>query len=151
MESDSYLPALHDLNVALDQAESKNNTLLHLLKRAMNMIDVAVIVSDVDASLQLWNKTAGELIGLEHSGVPQEQWAEHFGLQDPNNQGELIPTHKLPLVRALKGERVQNELIFCRYGNGKGIMIDMFGEPVFDDDGKQIGAVVIFSEHKDER
>src|SRR5262249_38831905 len=57
----------------------------------------------------------------------------------------LFPTDQLPLVRALRGESLDDvELYVRRPGSAGGIFLNVTGRPLRDPDGKIYGGVVVF-------
>ena len=65
----------------------------------------AVIVGEPGGKLALFNRAAREVCGQGATDLPPEQWPEHYQAFEADGR-TLMPTHRLPVVRALAGETV---------------------------------------------
>jgi PAS domain S-box-containing protein len=112
-----------------------------------NLAD-AVLACDADGKIVLLNRRAREggdgfpAHATLPSSVPPDRWAQYFKLYSPG-ASELLPTHELPLMRALKGESVRDVQLEARGDNGALAVINVSGGPVLDADGRIQGAVVV--------
>lgn len=131
-----------DNEVALSKEQlNKQNTLLQSV--IQNMGDGLVVV-DEKGKFILWNPASEKIIGIGLLDISQEQWADTYGVFWPENKN-LFKTEELPLVRALKGEELDNLEIFIQnYKKTIGNFIVMSASPLKDEFGKITGAVAVF-------
>jgi PAS domain-containing protein len=110
-----------------------------------------VIVADARGKFLVWNAAAEHMIGLGPADTPLDKWAGLYGCCLPDMKTPY-PTERLPLVRALRGEAVNEEEMFLR--NAKrpdGIWLSVNARPLHFEDGSVHGGVVVFrdiTEHK---
>lgn len=131
-----------DNEVALSKEQlNKQNTLLQSV--IQNMGDGLVVV-DEKGKFILWNPASEKIIGIGLLDISQEQWADTYGVFWPETKN-LFKTEELPLVRALKGEELDNLEIFIQnYKKTIGNFIVMSASPLKDEFGKITGAVAVF-------
>jgi PAS domain-containing protein len=90
------------------------------------------------------NKAARSLLGEPDPHLKLEEWPQRFGLY--LDDGVMpFPGQKLPLIRALRGEEVQEaaEIILRKEGNTKGIWISMSAELLRDENANIDGAIAV--------
>jgi two-component system, sensor histidine kinase and response regulator len=115
-----------------------------ILKAVLESMGEGVVVADADGRFQLFNPMAQELLGLGSSDIPPEQWSSYFALFLPDTVTPF-PTDDLPLVRALRGESVDDvEMFVRRPGPGTDIFINVTGRPIRDEEGRIYGGVAVF-------
>lgn len=81
--------------------------------------------------------------------LPIERWEEVFGRVEKWD-GTYAPPEEWPIYRALQGEEVRDEVLVT-YHSGKKRVHLCDANPLTDEDGDQVGAVVYFWEVPDER
>ncbi len=112
------------------------------LDTVLNSIGDALVVCDQKGQLELWNEAATELLGV---GVPlpPEEWAKQYGLYLPDKVTPC-PPELVPLSRALRGEHVEQELLFVRSPERpEGRWHSVNARPVRASDGTLEGAVTL--------
>jgi sigma-B regulation protein RsbU (phosphoserine phosphatase) len=126
---------------------------LDIVKGALGNIPDGVIVVDSEGRFLLFNQAAEQILGIGASQSDPADWSSNYGCYMPDKV-TLFPSKELPLYRALRGERVNNEQIYIK--NSKrpaGVWISVSGKPLRDDGGNIWGGMVIFrditSRHKD--
>lgn len=131
-----------DNEVALSKEQlNKQNTLLQSV--IQNMGDGLVVV-DEKGKFILWNPASEKIIGIGLLDISQEKWADTYGVFWAETKN-LFKTEELPLVRALKGEELDNLEIFIQnYKKTIGNFIVMSASPLKDEFGKVTGAVAVF-------
>jgi signal transduction histidine kinase len=70
---------------------------------------MAVGVCDADGVLVMLSPAMESLLGVEYSPVPDSRWADQYCIHD--EAGRALPAGADPLARALRGERVTNQVI----------------------------------------
>ncbi|MEQ6884819.1 PAS domain S-box protein [Salicola sp. Rm-C-2C1-2] len=123
------------------QADIDARTLAVLLE---SMPD-ATVSCDSEGKLAQFNRKAREWHGVDPRALPPEQWADHFGLYEPDGKTPLATAHT-PLSRAWRGERVRNAEIVIQTHDQASRVVLCNGERLEDSDGRLLGAVVTMSD-----
>ncbi|HEY9837701.1 MAG TPA: PAS domain S-box protein [Vampirovibrionales bacterium] len=113
------------------------------LKALLNTVDAGIIAGDATGKLILFNRSIRDLYGLPDDSIPPEDWLNYYDLY----QGDgitPIPPEQIPLKRALNGERVNKEELVIAPKIGNPRIAVASGEPIFDEEGNKIGAVIAF-------
>jgi PAS domain S-box-containing protein len=116
-------------------------------QKVFDAIPLAIISVDWNGQIQYMNKAAKSLLGEPDQHLKLEDWPRSFGLY--LDDGVMpFPEQKLPLVRALHGEAVQEpeEIILRKDGTDRGIWITMSAELIRDENGNVDGAIAIIRE-----
>src|SRR5580704_11766771 len=115
-----------------------------ILQAVLEGMGAAVVVADAQGRFQFFNPMAEELLGLGSSHIPPEQWSSYYSVFLPDGVTPC-PTDDLPLVRALRGESVDNVEIFVRRPGAKtAVFLSVTGRPIKDREGRIYGGVVVF-------
>ena len=101
-----------------------------------------VVACDANGKLILFNKTARDWHGTDPSEIAPEQWADYYDLLDGNGVRQLR-MEEIPLMRAFQGEQVRNARMSIAAKGRVLRHVLASGEPIFDDDGQKVGAVVV--------
>ncbi|MBB3046998.1 PAS domain S-box-containing protein [Litorivivens lipolytica] len=109
-----------------------------------------VVACNEKGELILFNKTARDWHGMDPRNVPSDEWANYYSLFDADGLTPLQP-EQIPLIRAFNGERVTNAgMAIARTGEPTRHILAS-GGPIFDKQGKQIGAVATMRDVTEER
>lgn len=100
-----------------------------------------VVACDGDGALVLFNEVARRWHGLDPASVSPEEWASRYDLFSADGATPL-PVDRIPLVRALRGERVDDAAITIRPPGRPLRHILASGGPIRDAAGTVRGAVV---------
>ena len=76
----------------------------------LDTISVGVVVVNAEGKFLIWNQTATAILGMDADDVPPEEWSHHYHLMSPQDE-EPMPADQLPLVRALRGEDAEVEIL----------------------------------------
>jgi diguanylate cyclase (GGDEF)-like protein/PAS domain S-box-containing protein len=136
---------LNEKNLALEQEIQQRVAAKHALRQkqalldaVLEAVDVGVVACDADGKLNLCNRDAREFHGLD--GVPMEEWSTHYQLFQEDGRTPM-PVDALPLVRALRGERVQDlPMVFASDGTPRRMLAS--GRVLKGPGGEALGAVV---------
>lgn len=101
-----------------------------------------VVACDANGKLILFNKTARDWHGADPREIPPEQWADYYDLLDGSGVRQLR-MEEIPLMRAFQGEQVRNARMSIAAKGRVLRHVLASGEPIFDDDGQKVGAVVV--------
>lgn len=125
--------------VSVETLIKENETLQAIL----NSLSEGVIVADKDGNFLYFNPVAENILGIGLQKIDQEKWAAVYGTFYPDKTTPY-PSDDLPLARAIKGEKVSNELIFIKNPKRpKGIFIEVSASPLRDGTGALSGGTVI--------
>lgn len=116
----------------------------NLLQSVLDGVADGVVMADEQGRFQVWNAAAERIVGLGPADVPIPRWSEHYALflQDRTT---LYQPERLPLVRAMRGESVANEVLFLRScDRPEGIWLSVNAEPLRDETGRLKGGVAAF-------
>jgi PAS domain S-box-containing protein len=111
------------------------------LKAVLDNIEDGIVACDSDGMLSLFNRATRLIHGVDQETMPPEQWAEHYDLYKEDGKTPMR-TSDIPLHRAFSGEKLKNvEMVIAPKG-GKRRYCRASGQPMFDDHGNKLGAVV---------
>lgn len=120
------------------------------LAQFLEAMPVGVAVHDATGKLYYTNQTGQQLLG---KGVVKEATAEQLtNVYQVYRAGtdQLYPTDRLPIVRALKGERVTIDDLEIRRGETV-IPLEVETTPVFDEQGNIIYAIATMQDISDRK
>jgi len=110
-----------------------------------------VIVADTNGKFLLFNAAAERFVGMGATSDPPENWPKQYGAFHPDGVTPFS-SDQLPLVRAMRGEDVDDVELFIRNANvPDGRLLSITGRPLRGEDGTLQGGVVVFrdiTQHK---
>ena len=109
----------------------------------LDTISVGVVVVNAEGKFLIWNQTATAILGMDADDVPPEEWSHHYHLMSPQDE-EPMPADQLPLVRALRGEDAEVEILIWNPTRATKLLITCTARPMRDEAGEIIGAVASF-------
>jgi diguanylate cyclase (GGDEF)-like protein/PAS domain S-box-containing protein len=113
-----------------------------LLDAVLETVDVGVVACDADGHLMLFNRAARAYHGLDaDSALPQADWPAHYDLYGEDGLTPLAPGD-IPLVRALRGERVQDAGMTIHVPGEAPRRLLASGRALYGTVGEPLGAVV---------
>ncbi|MDI6032564.1 PAS domain S-box protein [Flavobacterium sp. LB2P84] len=120
---------------------NEQNTLLQSV--IQNMGD-GLVVADENGKFIIWNPASEKIIGIGLLDIPEEKWADTYGILWPDTK-TILATDDLPIVKALRGEEVDDMEIFVQnYKKTEGNFVVISARPLKDSAGKITGAVAVF-------
>lgn len=123
------------------QVALQNQT--NLMQLILNSMSDGVIVADEKGQFLIFNPAAEQMFGKGITDTQQEEWSEQYGLFQ-TDQVTPISTEQLPLVRAIRGEQVDNMEMFTRHNQApQGIWLITSGRPLKDASGALKGGVIV--------
>jgi len=139
----------------METAPLQSNNILgreaEALRSILEMLPSGVLFADREGKLMFHNRAAQEILGREDAarGAPS-QWTNVFGWYHPDKTTLLSP-EELPLLRALRGEAFDDEILFIRNASRpEGVSINVTVKPMQDSDGRISAAVMVCSEVTEE-
>lgn len=128
--------ALTQMNAALQQQA----TLLHSFLECMSE---DVIVVDGQGKIVLVNQAARQTLGIGPVDAPEKDWSRFAQIYSSDRQ-TFFPPEQLPLVRALRGEAVNDCEQFIRsVDNPEGLWRSVNGRPLLDAEGRVSGGLAV--------
>jgi len=122
-----------------EELETQSET----LQMIFQTLPLGIMVADAEGHLCYFNPAAEDIVGLGVSDINPARHAEVYGWFLPD-QTTVLPNEQLPLVRALRGETLLDELIFVRnLQHRDGIWIRADSWPLRDAAGSISGGVVM--------
>ncbi|MGB8579346.1 MAG: PAS domain S-box protein [Candidatus Sulfotelmatobacter sp.] len=113
-----------------------------MLKLVLDSMGEGLIAADRDGRFLLWNDSANRLMGRGAADLPTEQWTPHYKVFLPDGITPY-PPQDLPLVRALRGEPAQVELIVEQNEPESRVCLEVSTRPMKDAEGELCGGVAI--------
>jgi PAS domain S-box-containing protein len=115
-----------------------------LLQSVIQNMGDGLVVADKNGKFLLWNPASEKIIGIGLLDIPEEKWADTYGIFWPDTR-TIMKTEDLPLVKALRGENVDSmEMFIQNYQKTEGTFVIISARPLKDLSGKITGAVAVF-------
>jgi signal transduction histidine kinase len=113
-----------------------------MFQLVLDSMGEGLIAADRDGHFLIWNDSAKKLMGRDASDLPTDQWTPHYQvfLSDGITP---CPPDRLPLVRALRGESVQVEMMVQQPGCAEGVFLEVSARPLKDDHDNLGGGVAV--------
>ena len=103
-----------------------------------------VVVADSNARFLVFNPAAARILGHGQSDATSQEWSRHYEIFLPERTTPY-PVDDLPLVRAIRGESVDQAELYIAYPSREnGTWILVTGRPLRDEYGALEGGVVVF-------
>jgi EAL domain-containing protein (putative c-di-GMP-specific phosphodiesterase class I) len=133
----------------LDQVRQTLCEERNLLEVLLDSVNVAVVACDAEGRVTHVNQRTHELMsGACSTGLDPEGWIE--ALRPRTVLGLPLELSDLPLVRAVRGEVVRDVDILIQTDVGE-MLLSTSANPVEDEQGRRLGAVVVFEDVTERR
>jgi PAS domain S-box-containing protein len=114
------------------------------IRTILNSIVEGVIVTDKKGHVVFANPFARQLFGAESKDVSPKEWASTYGIYY-SDRTTLYPFEKLPLARAMAGEKLYDQTIFLKNRrHPDGVYINVSASPFRNPKGSIEGGAIIF-------
>ncbi|MEH2349758.1 MAG: AAA family ATPase [Nostoc sp.] len=133
--------------IAIENAKlySKLRTSESQMTQFLEAVPVGIGIVDATGRPYYANQRGIELMGKGiDPAVPPDQIAEVYQFYQAGTD-QIYPTEKMPIIRALNGERTTIDDVEIRQNNAT-IPIEVWGTPVFDEQGKVAYAIGAFED-----
>ena len=115
-----------------------------LMQTVFDSISDGVVVADAGGEFTIFNPSAERMVGIGMLEVPPEQWTDSYGIFYLDEKTH-VPTHELPLLRAMAGEAVDEMELFIRNDKKpEGVFLSVSGRPLAGNPDEPAGGVVVF-------
>lgn len=129
----------------LVQANQSLDAQKNMLQTVLSSIGEGLAAIDANGQFILWNPMARAILGAGPSSAPREQWPEIYKLYLADGD-TLYRAEDLPLVRALHGYAVREEIFLRTANSPEGSWLEVNAQPLRDENGGLAGAVAAFSD-----
>jgi PAS domain S-box-containing protein len=114
-----------------------------ILQSILHSMADPVVVADETGHFTLWNQAAHRIIGIGLTDASPEEWTRRYGCYLPDTLTPY-PTEDLPLVRAIRGETVQDLELYIRNPEApEGVLLSVNASPLKDANGTLRGGVAV--------
>lgn len=113
-----------------------------LLNAIVENADEGIAVSDLNGRFIIYNRAMVELLGVQQTDSETYDWSNIFSIYDPAT-GELVPKEELPIVRAMRGEEVRNQLYLIKNPTKGHVYLSISSSTIKDAEGRIIAGMVI--------
>jgi glycine/D-amino acid oxidase-like deaminating enzyme len=120
---------------------------LILVRQLASYLAIPIFLVDPGGSLIYYNEPAELLLGSrydETGEMPVEEWSTVFVPKDED--GQPLPPHALPLVRALADHTPQHGRMVIDGLDGGRRTLDVTAIPLVGQHGRELGAMAVFWE-----
>jgi len=114
-----------------------------MLQEIIDSMGDGLAFVDVEGKMLVFNKAAQSLYGCDRRELPLELRARALGNYLPDKVTPF-PIDQLPVVRALRGENVDQVEVYIRNERQRGVLVSSTARPVRDSSGVIKGAVAVF-------
>jgi len=125
------------------RAEEALRVQTRMFQSVLDSMDEGLITADEQGKFLLWNPAAERILGKGAMSLPFEEWAGYYGCYLPDGITPF-PTDQLPLVRAIRGQAADVEMVIRNPNLAEAVWIEATGRPLKDESGSIRGGVVAF-------
>ena len=117
---------------------------IQFLSKVFDNLIEGVVVADKDGNFIVFNQIAEKILGFGSVDVPPREWISIYGCYKSDMKTQY-KVEELPLVQAINGVQVLNEVMFIRNAaQSRGVWINISANPIRDDQGELIAGVIVF-------
>ncbi len=136
-----------EAEAAKDQAVSEATDQLEFMEAVLDHLHESVILSDGTNRILYMNRQAKQISGLnpdsEMMDIPLNERSRAYGVYFSDGKTP-VPTYRLPLVSAVRGEETGDQVLFIRnQGNAEGTYVGVRGIPLMDAGGSVVKAGLV--------
>ncbi|MEM6302283.1 MAG: PAS domain S-box protein, partial [Pseudomonadota bacterium] len=110
------------------------------LQGVLESIEDGIVACDASGELTLFNAATRRFHGIDQEALPPSEWAEHYDLFEPDGN-TLMSMDRVPLFRALQGERVQRQEMMILAKGQKPRRLLANATVLYDSSGEKLGAM----------
>lgn len=115
----------------------------------LDSIDDGVYFVDADRRITYWNGGAERLTGYNADEVVGHPCADGI-LRHVNGAGSLLCLRGCPLQATIQDGKSREAALYMHHSEGHRVAVRVRAKPLFDSDGRIVGAVETFSERSDD-
>ena len=127
-----------EIRAAMELTISGLRRKAELMETICDNIEDGIVVVDKEGRLVFANMATERIFGDWVAGPAPGKWSETFGIFYPEVK-TFIPDEKLPIFRAIQGEKTEEMEMFVRNEKKReGVYISGHARPIFDSEGTEI-------------
>jgi signal transduction histidine kinase/HAMP domain-containing protein len=131
---------LDRMSDSLHRAEQEKERALRFRTAMLDNITEGIVACNAEGELMVVNRALERIHDEKLSEIPRSDWPGVFDICESDGKTR-IPRDRLPLRRALSGERISDlELVVKKRGRSRNVVVN--GEEIRDQAGQRLGAVV---------
>jgi two-component system NtrC family sensor kinase len=131
----------HSQELARSELALREQT--RILQSVLDCMGDGVVVADSNSRFLVFNPAAERIVGQGRSDAASQDWSRQYEIFVPERT-TLYPEADLPLVRAIRGESVDQAELYIAYpSRDDGTWILVTGRPLRDEHGTLQGGVVV--------
>jgi PAS domain S-box-containing protein len=140
---EQHEPATSELPRAMQAAAVLQMEQTKILAAILDQMGDAVIAADRNETFLVFNPAAQEMVGKGPTELTSADWPKHYGFY-LSDQTTLYPADRLPLVRAIHGEELNNVEMFIKNDKAPhGLSTIVSGRPLKDASGHTVGGIIV--------
>jgi PAS domain S-box-containing protein len=120
------------------------------LEALFENLSEGLVACNSAGEIVLFNRSAQEFHGLPPERISPDLWSQYYDLYDGTGTQPLL-TEDIPLMRALKGEKVRSAEMMIKPIGGRARSILTNADPIVDAAGHCLGAVALMRDVTDHR
>jgi PAS domain S-box-containing protein len=113
-----------------------------LLKAIVEHAEEGIAVADLEGHFLIYNQTMVDLIGVQQKDSRTHDWSNLYNIHNQHTR-KIVPKSELPIVKAMKGESVKNEVYLIKNPIRGDVYLSISSSPIRDQDGRIIAGMVI--------
>ncbi len=115
-----------------------------ILQSVLDCMGDGVVVADAQGRFLVFNPAARRILGRDRIEAPSAEWSRRYEIYLPDRLTPY-PATDLPLIRAIRGESVDQAELYIAYPSREdGTWIMVTGRPLEGEQGAIEGGVVVF-------
>ena len=128
----------------VQKAEAELHERVQVLDAIIRSMGDGVVVADANTKFSLFNPSAERILGVGMTDRPADEWTDLYGVFYADGS-TAVPTDELPLLRAVRGETVEDLELFIRNPRvADGVYISVNASPVRSESREVVGGVAVF-------
>ncbi|MBF0416886.1 MAG: response regulator [Magnetococcales bacterium] len=120
------------------------------MSTVLENITDGVIACNEQGTINLFNRTAAEMLGDALRTLPPQQWTDSGLLMHADGKRPMR-TEDLAIVRAIQGETIHNEEMVIQHHDGRKLDLFVSGHPLPNEAGGKLGAVVTLHDNTERK
>jgi len=113
-----------------------------LLNAVVDNSNDGIAVTDKDGHFLIFNEVMADLLGCQPVDSKTYDWAKKFNIYHHDGKS-LVPKNRLPIVRALNGEKVKDEIYLIKNPQKGNVYLSISASPIKNQTGDIIGSLVV--------
>jgi PAS domain S-box-containing protein len=126
----------------LEQSELNYGRNQKLLNAIVENAEEGIAVTDLEGHFIIYNRAMVELLGVQQTDSKSYDWSNIYNIHD-SVTGMIVPKAELPIVRAMKGEYVKDQVFLIKNPVKGDVYLSISSSSIKDAEGNTIASMVI--------